>query len=149
MKPSNPGDETFDEAMCALMAEPCPDTRWSMIVHRGSSPALVAVCTRSNAAPRPWNKLNPHFGWAIALAQDPEYVRAQRELFDESERRAAAMETGRDKCRRRDAHARKHWQLFHATVAKRTAEGWTPPAPTAQGPIMQAMVRQLDGMLTP
>lgn len=139
--------ETFDEAMCALMAEPDPNVRWSMIIHRGGSEAFTAVCTRSNAAPLKWDKKNPDFGWAVALAQDVEYVKESRELFDEYARRGFNKD-GRDATANKDAHSRKHWEHFYATRDRRSAEGWTPPPAQSLGnPVMQAMVEQLEGML--
>ena len=148
MKQDKPGDETFQEAMCELMAEPDPNVRWSMIVHRGASAALIGMCEKSNAAPLRWDKENPDFEWTIALMQDPEYIAASRELFLESERQARDAETGLDKNRRRDRHARKHWALYYATRDRRSAEGWTPspiPARTVN-PVAHAILGGLMGL---
>ncbi len=144
--PKQVDGESVEDGLIAIGDEPDPSCRWSMLVHRGQPKKLVDAIKASGIEVAPWNKLNPHFGWAVALFQDREYMQASRALFDEYEERSAGA-TGRAKASIWDAHARKHWALFHATVAKLTAEGWTPPAPTAQGPIMQAMVRQLDALL--
>lgn len=140
--------ESVEDGLIAIGEEPCPCVRWSMLVNRGQPAKLVEAIKASGIEVSPWNKANQDFGWSVALFQDPEYMRESRALFDEYEERANGL-SGRAKVRTWDAHARKHWAHFRATVAKRTAEGWTPPAPASQGPIMQAMVRQLDAMLTP
>ena len=146
--PKQVDQEPIEDALCAIGDEPCPSVRWSMLVHRGLPQALVDAVRNSGIEVCRWDKANPDLGWAVALFQDPDYMAAQKALADEYSERAAGT-VGKQRARIRDAEARKFWQLFRETIAKRTAEGWTPPAPATQGPIMQAMVRQLDGMLTP
>lgn len=146
--PKEVDQEPLEEALIAIGDEPCPSVRWSMLVHRGMPSALVQAVRDSGLEVRRWDKANPELGWAIALMQDAEYMAAQKALADDYNDRAAGLQ-GRNRARIRDAETRKFWTLFRETVAKRDREGWTPPAPATQGPIMQAMVRQLDAMLAP
>lgn len=146
--PKEVDQEPVEEALIAIGDEPCPSVRWSMLVHRGMPKALLEAVHASGIAICRWDKANPDFGWAVALMQDPEYMAAAKALADEYSACAAELK-GRMRNRLRDAECRKFWQLFRGTVAKRQAEGWTPPAPATQGPIVQAMVRQLEAMLTP
>lgn len=139
--------ETIEEAMLALVDEPDLNIRWSMLVHRGCSKNLMDAVRHSKLTYTPWDKDNPELAWTIALMQDPEYIAASRELFDESERQTRDTESGAEKNKRRDRHARKHWALYYATRDARAASGWTPPPVPARtvNPVAFAI---LDGLNT-
>lgn len=146
--PKADGVETVEQAMLALVDEPDLNVRWSMLVHRGMPSKVMDAVRNSQLAFAQWDKSNPELGWTVALMQDPEYIAASRELFDESERQARPNESEGEKNHRRDRHARKHWALYYATRDARASQGWTPPPIPSRSvnPVANAILDALTGL---
>lgn len=130
------GEESFDDAVCAIAAEPDLDARWSMICNRGASDALLGTLDRNRIDFRPWNKAHPLFAWQIALLRDPECCGARHALYEAFRHNRPQNESRGEYLRRRDAYAKKDFAILVDFAHRRSAEGWIPPPEKeASGPL--------------
>jgi len=138
------GEETFEQAVEKIAAEPDPSLRYSLFCNRGGSDALLAALASRGVELAIYGPGHPDWAWMKALMADPEWRNLSGNMAKSVAEQTHNRETSGERLARLDSGS----VAFHAAlarhIAKRSKEGWTPPPMDALDPGIQAVIRSME-----
>jgi hypothetical protein len=138
------GEETFDQAVDKIAAEPDASLRYSLFCNRGGSDALLAALARRGVELAIYGPGHPDWAWMQALMADAEWRNLARNMAKAVDDGTHNQESAGERLARLDSGSVAFHAALQRHIAKRAKEGWTQPPMDDMDPAIQAIMASMS-----